>query len=720
EIIPDSITTVVQEPGDTPFQPADRDDTLSPLGTITVSGTVTGPGGPVPDVSVGGGSPQDYQSTTTNPSGFYSVPIETDGSLWFNVRPPGLTQINFWTDGVTASFTQDFVVTNGYTLSVRFTGSDGTPLTGDFWPDVQPLAKRLPDGWWYQLEWDEANQRHTAVLPPDVYYVTAHDPPPGYYETSQPFDLRTADQVVDLSLNTTYVHPIPYDPPDSTRITIGSVDGLGEATVIGAPGAVLPLAQVLLVNLNSTHQAHAISEADGTLYTGAMTWGGIVMTPGNEAQLIAHGRRGVDFLTNIPNHWFISCRDLPIPPGAIGHTLNAYFNGDIVWSGMEDSPGECPAGVSSGGDSLVMGASVQDTVGMIEAAVRTRADRVHPPLAAPGTLSERFNVGEIPLFISTRSGRPAQLVLRKIEGMVPDDVDQIAYSYRSSQRPGVRVRELVAEDGQSGGYWRLDTLYDDQLSVGVQGDQPNDFKFQYVGVVYRDLDSGHNEYAGQGSGWIFIPDDDPTGSRVMPPFAGPGNGGWTTEGGPILTLNGEDIHIFILPTGVRPGAVLQTGDMFRFAGHIMPTLDSRVAVTVTAPSGTQYLGGGQANHVGYFYNPDDAIVVDEPGLWSVDVRSWHDGQCSGGVTIPPYPSGDVLGSEDGRYWFYVVPGNASRLQVSSPSPGFLSFEGEVTPITITGSVPAGLSGVTVDYTISMPGYILKHGQVTPSGDTYQI
>ena len=440
------------------------------------------------------------------------------------------------------------------------------------------------------------------------------------------------------------------------------------------------------------------------MYMGAMTWGGVVMTPENQANLIAHGRRGLDSLPHIPNHWFVNSRDLNIPDGAISHSFNPYFNGDIYWSRMSDGP--------YGGDSLLLGASVQDTVGVIEAAVRARADRVHPELASPGSLSERFDAGEIPLFTSTRSGRPVQVV--------PEDVDQIAYSYRYSQRPGVRVREVVAEDGQTGGYWRLDTLYDDQLGVGVQGDQPNDFKFQYVGTVYRDLEAGINQYGGQGSLWIFIPDDDPTGSRVMPPFAGPGNGGWTTEGGPILTLKGEDVHMFILPTGTRPGAVLEVGDTFRFAGHIAPTLDSQVAVTVTAPSETQYLVGGQANRVGYFYDPDDDFVVDEPGLWSVDVRVWHDGQCSGGATIPPYPSGDVLGSEDGRYWFYVVPGDAPRLDVSSPSPGFLSFDGEITPITIAGSVPAGLSGATVDYTISMAGYILDHGQVMPVGGTYQI
>jgi len=441
----------------------------------------------------------------------------------------------------------------------------------------------------------------------------------------------------------------------------------------------------------------------GEIYMGAMTWGGVVMTPENEAHLIAHGRRGVDSLDYIPNHWFVNSRDLTIPEGAVSHSLNPYFNGDIYWSRMSDGP--------YGGDSLILGASVQDTVGVIGAAMQSRADRVNPATYGPGQLSERFDKGEIPLFTSTRSGRPVQ--------MTPDDVDQIAYSYRSSQRPGLRVREVVAEDGQSGGYWRLDTLYDDQLGVGVLGDQPNDFKFQYVGTVYRDLDTGHNEYGGQGSGWVFIPDDDATGSRVMPPFAGPGNGGWTTEGGPILTLKGEDVHVFILPTGVHPGAVLEVGDTFRFAGHLMPTLDSRVAFTVTAPSGRQYLGAGEANHVGYFYDAAD-FVVDEQGLWSADVRVWHDGMCSGGATIPPYPSGDVLGSEDGRYWFYVVHSYSPRLSVSSPSPGFLSFRDEVTPIAITGPLPADLREPTVDYTISMPGYILQHGRVTPSNGSYEI
>ena len=445
------------------------------------------------------------------------------------------------------------------------------------------------------------------------------------------------------------------------------------------------------------------TDTNGILYMGAMVWGGVVETP--NSPLVAHGRRGLDSLSYIPPAWFVASRDLTILPGAVSHSLNPYFNGDIIWSRMSDMPW--------GGDALVMGASIQDTVGTVEAAIRARLGSRSWLLSPPGSLEERFAAGEIPLFISTRSGRTPPLA--------PQEVDQWAYSYRTSQRPGVRVREVVAEDGHNGGYWRLDTLYDDQLSVGILGDLPNDFKFQYVGTVYRDLQAGINLYGIQGSLWVFIPEDDPLGSRVMPPFAGPGNGGWTREGGPILKLKGQDIHMFILPTGTMPGAVLEVGDTFRFAGHIAPTLNSKVAITVASPSGAKHLGSGQANQIGYYYDPADDFTVDEPGLWAVDVRVWHDGVCSGGQTVPPYPSGDVLGSENGRYWFYVAPSTAPRLHIAQPQPGRLTLDvagGAIQPIVISGRVPITLTQAVVDYTIVMPGFILAHGQAPVTNGGY--
>lgn len=57
---------------------------------------------------------------------------------------------------------------------------------------------------------------------------------------------------------------IPREPPRADLIGFGPLNGLGEATVTGAPGAVLPSAHVLVINLDSAHKDHVISEADGS------------------------------------------------------------------------------------------------------------------------------------------------------------------------------------------------------------------------------------------------------------------------------------------------------------------------------------------------------------------------------------------------------------------------------------------------------------------------
>ena len=108
---------------------------------ITVSGTVTGPGGVVPNVWIGIGSPEDWKEMTTNASGFYSLALQTSGQIWINVRPgiaTRLAQINYQRDGVTTSITQNFTLAAGHLLSLRFTSS-GVPVTGNIWTEVQPL-----------------------------------------------------------------------------------------------------------------------------------------------------------------------------------------------------------------------------------------------------------------------------------------------------------------------------------------------------------------------------------------------------------------------------------------------------------------------------------------------------------------------------------------------------------------------------------------------------
>ena len=129
------------------------------------------------------------------------------------------------------------------------------------------------------------------------------------------------------------------------------------------------------------------------------------------------------------------------------------------------------------------------------------------------------------------------------------------------------------------------------------------------------LDQAH--YAIHGSLFVLVPDDDPDGQRTFPPFQGNGGG---PSGGPLFTLKGEDIDLFIHLTGVRPGSVLETGNTFALVGAVGPTLPAKIAYTVTAPDGSKWTFSGQANSIGYYYEPDDNFIVDQPGRYTVDLR----------------------------------------------------------------------------------------------------
>ena len=496
---------------------------------------------------------------------------------------------------------------------------------------------------------------------------------------------------VPADIELTVTHYPGSDPARKQVETIrGRAGSHGAFTFRGAP-IQLDTPGEFRVELKASY-----TTPDGTLYMGALTWGNVVMTPPEETRLVAHGRRGHDGLENVGPLWFIAGREFPIIPSL--HVLNPYKAGDVIWSNM---------------DALLLASSVQDPSGTIEPAILARLPRFdwRGHVQSPGTMQERIAAGELPLFVSTRTGRSPVIF--------PQEIDQVAYAYCASQRPDVRVREAIGIEG-CGGYWRFDTTYDMQPSVGWAGDLPNDFKFQYLGVVFRDLDSGHTEYLGQGTGWVHLPFEVGNSIRLMPPFAGPGNGGWTTDGGPLMTLKSKDIDMFIYPTGARPGAVLEVGDTFHFAGHMLPALPSQVEAEVTAPSGKLRSHRGQANPVGYFYDPAGDFILDEPGAWRVKVRVWHNGTCSGGQTMPPYPSGDVLGSEDGEFVVYVVPKEAKDLDVVTPRPGILSFHNGVEPLKISGLLPEGFTSGVLDSTISIPGFILAHQRAEVSGGSYQI
>ena len=120
--------------------------TTSP-GTSSISGTVIGPDGPIPDVWIGVGSLNDWQETITDSNGSYSISIESEDQLWFHVRPEisaRLAQVNLYLGDAPERFTQDFQLVEGNLLSLELIGSDGS-FTEEVGFELIPIKQQSPE-----------------------------------------------------------------------------------------------------------------------------------------------------------------------------------------------------------------------------------------------------------------------------------------------------------------------------------------------------------------------------------------------------------------------------------------------------------------------------------------------------------------------------------------------------------------------------------------------
>ncbi len=442
---------------------------------------------------------------------------------------------------------------------------------------------------------------------------------------------------------------------------------------------------------------------EGELWAGYMTWGSVVEGPG--ALIEAHGRRGMSYKSNTIDDmpaWFIHQQ---LPPDKVDvDTYYPYFSGDIHW-GNETPDSNDP------GDSIHTVITLKDLTGVSETiynVMRTHFPRARnvfrwPPIDTSAVgLEKRLDIGEAPLFITTQSGiDPA---------VEPADIDLWGYYYGSSQRPDVRVREIIAEDGMGTAYWRFNDTYGYQIGEPADGDQPGDLKWEFGGAVFRVPDQAINEYAIYSSLWVLLPHNDPVGARITPPFQDAT--GASINGGPIMELLGEEIDMLFLPKGVRPGDVLEVGDTISFSGHVGPPLDSLVDVTITSPTGVQFGRIWRANKIGWVYDPTFDFPANEAGRWTVDVFVEHDRPYVGNGVIPQsHNTGSVLGT-GGRYEFYVVAPDTPQMMITTPLPGYLPWpEDVIEPIEIHGFAPPGTTAV--HYTIHDKGVVMGQGTLVP-------
>ena len=415
----------------------------------------------------------------------------------------------------------------------------------------------------------------------------------------------------------------------------------------------------------------------GVLWMAATRWGQVVASP--DTTLLAHGRRGRD---DTPSSevklWF----NAPFT-GSTAHARLPYATGDILWQ--------------TGDDAARAIITVQDTEGQVEEAILAWNGQGNYNTVGEGDMDDRVRLDELPLAFATANSYNAALL--------PEEIVSYGYWYAGVERPGERVREIISDDDVGTAYWRFEETYGLQPGMGIEGDEPNDFKFQFGGAVFRDTTRDLNRYGIYASLWVHLPDDDPTGTRVFPPFQG-------ANGGPIMTLAGEEIDAFVVPLGVRAGTILETGDTFSFSAQFAPTLPAEADVSVTGPGGFSQNVSGRANAIGYFFDPGQDFQVTAPGVYHVAVIATFDSPTSAGPMSPPFPTGTVLGAVDRGYDFYVVPKDGPGLL--TPHPAFSTVRGLTDVPLIIESAEETDSG-TVHYTIGMPGYLLEAGTVDLTG-----
>lgn len=435
------------------------------------------------------------------------------------------------------------------------------------------------------------------------------------------------------------------------------------------------------------------TDSAGRLWAGSLRSAGVIATP--DATLIAHGRRGLrGYFPGVRPAWFTTQR---YGPSSGNYRLTyPYQSGDVLWYAADT------------GNTVQPSLSVQDTAGSYAQWLKNALiDFIAPEDEA---IDRKVARAELPVWTVSR-GKPGYA------GLDSAPVNE-AYTYVSVVRPSLSVRQFVLGSNDSGLplYWDMDDPYNEQIGSGLRGDRVGDFAFLFGGAVVRNPEAGINEAAIYGASAFVIEDrTDALGARVYPPYRGAGG---AADGGPLLTVLGQPVTMFFHPTAVRPGQVLTVGDTLAVAGQVAPTLPSNVSVTITAPSGEVRTFEGIANAIGYFYDPANDFVVDEAGIWTVQIQVSHTGLSSAGQVQEPYPTGGILGAEGGRFNIYVVPPDTPPFEWQDTRQD-IAIPGAL-PYNFNFFIPNGWTNVTVDHTVTIPGFILRDGPITVSGASFNF
>lgn len=419
------------------------------------------------------------------------------------------------------------------------------------------------------------------------------------------------------------------------------------------------------------------TDSDGRLWASSLRSAGVVVSP--NSTLIAHGRRGLDNYNAAWTPAWFNTR-LYAPEGGVPYLRFPYHSGDVLWYGDELQ--------------VQPVLTIQDTEGSYRNwLLQSLSNDARDDL----TLPEQAMRGELPVVMSGGTGYSL--------GLNPQPVVNDAYSYFSVVRPGLSVRQFIAggEDGGLSLGWSANEPANQQIGAGPTGASPGDYLFIFGGAVIRNAEADiHTAVPYAALGVVIDQESDVLRSRVYPPFNGQASG---PDGGPLLVVNEEPVSMFFYPASLRPGQIFSMGDILAVSGHVAPTLPADVLLTITDPNGEVYDFAGQANTVGYYYDPAAAVTLDTAGVWTVAVVVQYDGVTSAGQVYPPLPEGSLLGAAEGRFNIYVLPENAALLDWNETRSEIPFPPGM--PFNFTFMLPEDWTGTQMSYTVTIPSYILE-------------
>ena len=271
----------------------------------------------------------------------------------------------------------------------------------------------------------------------------------------------------------------------------------------------------------------------------------------------------------------------------------------------------------------------------------------------------------------------------------PEQINRMAYMYADGWRPGVSGRHVIATAQMMNSYWSVSpSLLGRQMHTSPNGDLPGDFYRFTGGLVYRDLETGKAHYAIYASMGVVTSTGD-MNNRVVAPC---------TE--PLLRMNGRDHYLFlgggIVPV---PGMTMIQGGRIPSGGSANPPVPADLETTLVSPSGRKFNYKQKASWIGVFSRGHETLtIVDEPGVWFVRQKLSYQGK-----------TGDVLGSEDGEYCFYVLPADKEKafdLVLDLPP---ISRVKPKDIVRLSGVLPEDVVDGTLHYTTISPGLIIEEG-----------